>query len=197
MAASQPRGGRRRFTRLPESFLEAASWEAAGREEGRCPHWTVPDRSLSSQLRWTLLAPTSHSAWGRPRLPARCPCDSLCRYRVAPWPLREVTPATPAQETGLHGRRRTGLTRAGSASTQLPACRAGGGRCQVGIRGPVRKQHEGFRRRKRGSAPQLRNPPHCHVRQRIARGARTSWPIRSRRTRVPEGSSHSRPGEGV
>lgn len=72
-----------------------------------------------------------------------------------------------------------------------------GGRCQVGIRGPVRKQHEGFRRRKRGSAPQLRNPPHCHVRQRIARGARTSWPIRSRRTRVPEGSSHSRPGEGV
>ena len=149
-----------------------------------------------AQLRWTLLAPTSHSAWGRPRPSARGPCDSLCRHQVAPWPLREATPATPAQDTSRHGRNRTGLTRAGSASAQLPACRAGG-RCQVGIRGPVRKQHEGFRRRKRGSAPQLRNPPHCHVRQRIARGARTSWPIRSRRTRVPEGSSHSRPGEGV
>lgn len=46
-----------------------------------------------AQLRWTLLAPTSHSAWGRPRPSARCPCDSLCRHRVAPWPLTEVTPA--------------------------------------------------------------------------------------------------------
>ena len=77
-----------------------------------------------AQLRWALLAPSSHSAWGRPRHPARCPCVSL--RRVAPRPLTEATQATPVRETSRHGRRRTGLTRAGSVSVQLPVCRAGG-----------------------------------------------------------------------
>lgn len=113
-AASQPRGGRRRFTRSPESFLRPLR-EAAGRRKeggahtGRC--WTGASHQewppFRAQLRWTLLAPTSHSAWVPG--PPRCPCDSLCRHRVAPRATTEVTPATPAQETGRHSRRRTGL----------------------------------------------------------------------------------------
>lgn len=40
-------------------------------------------------------------------------------------------------------------------------------------------QHEGLRRRRRGSAQGPGTPPHCHVRRRNAQGARISRPIRS------------------
>lgn len=89
---------------------------------------------------------------------------------------------------GPHARRKLRQPASGSPSR---------GRCQLRRRGPVRMQHEGFRRRRRSPAPRLRTPPHCHVRRRIARGARTSWPIGSRRAPASEGGSHSRPEESV
>lgn len=107
------------------------------------------------------------------------------RPRSSPRP-----PTTASQAGGARASRAPEV-----ASAQLPA-RGAGGRCQLRIRGPVRMQHEGFPRRRRGSAPRLGTPPHCHVRRRIARGARISWPIRSCRARASEGGSHSRPAEG-
>lgn len=164
------------------------------------PQETVPALTLSPRQAAPFRAEPSlagpiASCLGPPRAPRALPLRLATPPPGAPEPPAEAPGATPEPEP-RHCRGRTGLTRAGSASAQFPVCRAGG-RCQLGIRGPVRKQHEGFRRRKRGSAPQPGTPPHCHVRRRIARGSRMSRPIRSRRAQAPEGSSHSRPAEGV
>lgn len=69
---------------------------------------------------------------------------------------------------GSHDPRRgcTAHTRMGSCVTRLP----GGdrGAAPVRKRGPVTMQHEGLRRRARGSA-------HCHVRRRLAQGCAHLW----------------------
>lgn len=58
-------------------------------------------------------------------------------------------------------------------------------------------QHEGFRRRRRSSAPTWELRPTATFDEGSRGGARISWPISSLRAQASKGSSHSRPAEGV
>lgn len=145
-------------------------------------------------------APPAPRRLQRLRGPPPGPPAPPLRLRSSPRhrPASSFTSPTPAgshQQPTQRPRRRPSPGTPEVASALLSAPR--GGRYQFRIRGPVRIQHEGFRRRRRSSTSRMGTPPHCHVRRRIARGARTFWPLKSRRARASESGSHSRSAEGV